>query len=73
MRTSYSLMKLLGHEPMVASQQYVTAAGAETPHRRISRTGSTDYSQGMANSFHTLKNLCRSRFPTLKAFSRQEK
>jgi integrase/recombinase XerC len=26
----YSLMKLLGHESMVTSQRYVTAAGAET-------------------------------------------
>jgi integrase/recombinase XerC len=26
----YTLMKLLGHESMVTSQRYVTAAGAET-------------------------------------------
>ena len=28
--TVYTLMKLLGHESMVTSQRYVTAAGAET-------------------------------------------
>ena len=28
--TVYTLMKLLGHESMVASQRYVTAAGTET-------------------------------------------
>jgi len=27
----YTLMKLLGHESMTASQRYVTAAGSETP------------------------------------------
>ena len=27
----YTLMKLLGHESMVTSQRYVTAAGTETP------------------------------------------
>jgi integrase/recombinase XerC len=27
----FTLMKLLGHESMVTSQRYVTAAGAETP------------------------------------------
>ena len=28
--SAYTLMKLLGHESMVTSQRYVTAAGAET-------------------------------------------
>jgi hypothetical protein len=29
--SAYTLMKLLGHESMVTSQPYVTAAGTETP------------------------------------------
>ena len=30
----YTLMKLLGHESMVTSQRYVTAAGHRNPHCR---------------------------------------
>ena len=32
--TVYTLMKLLGHESMVTSQRYVTAARRRNPHRR---------------------------------------
>ena len=38
----YTLMKLLGHESMVTSQRYVTAAGTET-RTAATQTSSTAY------------------------------
>ena len=38
----YTLMKLLGHESMVTSQRYVTAAGTET-RTAAAQTSSTAY------------------------------
>jgi integrase/recombinase XerC len=38
----YALMKLLGHESMVTSQRYVTAAGTET-RTAAAQTSSTAY------------------------------